>query len=213
MNWSEIFEMLFKDPKLILEKGGFWVLLLIIFLENGVIFGIFLPGDYLLFAAGMFSDLLGVNVFVLALAICLSAILGTLTGYKTGEFTGRNFLHKDTWLVKKKHIVLTRAYFVKFGGRTIMYSKFLPYVRTLAPILAGVVEMPFRRMMMYNVAGAALWSGSLVLSGHYLGATFPELKNNIEYIILGLILITTSIVAISYLKSSKKVKKSVSQAE
>ncbi len=206
MSWGEVIDMLFKDPKLILEKGGFWVLLSIVFLENGVIIGVVLPGDYLLFTAGMFVEMLGVNVWVLAFCVCISAIAGTFTGYKTGEFTGRRFLQKDTWLVKQKHIILTRAYFLKYGGKTIMYSKFLPYVRTLAPILAGVVEMPFRRMMNYNIAGAALWSSSLIIGGYYLGNLFPSLKDHIEYIIFVLIAVTTSIVVISYFKSRKRKK-------
>ena len=203
MTWSDYID-LFTDAKVILEKGGFWALLAIIFLENGVIIGVVLPGDYLLFTAGMFALDLGVNIYVMTLSAFICAILGTFLGYQTGYYTGKKFLQKDTWLIKKKHIVLTRAYFIRYGGKTIMYGKFLPYVRTLSPMLAGVVEMPIKKMMRFNILGSGLWTGSLILGGYFLGTTFPILKDNIHYFIFAFIGITTSIVVISYLRTSKK---------
>ena len=202
MTWSEFVDVI-TDAQLLLEKGGFWTLLAVVFLENGVVIGIFLPGDYLLFAAGMFSAKLGVNVFLLTISVWFCAVAGAFVGYQTGLYSGKKFLKKDTWLIKQKHIILTRAYFIRFGEKTILFSKFLPYVRTLAPILAGVVEMPTPKMMRFNILGGALWSGILILGGHYLGKTFPMLKDNIHYFIFGFIGITTSIVLFSYLKSMR----------
>ena len=207
MSWSEFISMM-TDAELILKKGGFWTLLLIVFLENGVIVGVFLPGDYLLVLAGVYcNEYLHVNIYVLSFSIWFVTILGTYLGYVTGEFSGKKFLQKDTWLVKHKHIVLTRAYFIKFGGRTLAISKFLPYVRTLAPMLSGVVEMPLKRVFNYTIIGSTLWVLIFTVGGYYLGAVYPGVKSYMHYLVAVLITMSTSVVVISYLRGKSKRRK------
>jgi len=203
VSWDEIYEFL-TNAEVAIKKGGYIALLSIVFVENGIIFGIFLPGDYLLFTAGLLcgTGIFDVNIGVLLFAVWAAAVGGTLLGYITGKKVGKPYFQKESFFLKHKHIVQTRAYFFKYGGKTILVSKFLPWVRTLAPILAGAVEMPFKRFFAYNVGGSILWVGILVGGGFWLGDIYGKaLLDYLEYIILGFIVITTSAVIFSYLKT------------
>lgn len=203
MSWDEIYEFL-TNAEVAIKKGGYIALLSIVFAENGIIIGIFLPGDYLLFTAGLLcgTGVFDVNIGILLFAVWAAATAGTLVGYLTGKKVGKPFFQKESFFLKHKHIVQTRAYFFKFGGKTILVSKFLPWVRTLAPILAGAVQMPFKRFMAYNLAGSVLWVGVLVGGGFWLGDIYGKvLLDYLEYFILGFIVISTGIVLISYFKT------------
>lgn len=203
MSWDEIYELL-TNAEVAIKKGGYIALLSIVFAENGIIIGIFLPGDYLLFTAGLLcgTGVFDVNIGILLFAVWTAAVSGTLVGYLTGKKVGKPFFQKESFFLKHKHIVQTRAYFFKFGGKTILVSKFLPWVRTLAPILAGAVQMPFKRFMAYNLAGSVLWVGVLVGGGFWLGDIYGKvLLDYLEYFILGFIVISTGIVLISYFKT------------
>ena len=208
MSWEELYEFL-TNAEVAIQKGGYVALLSIVFAENGIIFGIFLPGDYLLFTAGLLcgTGVFDVNIIVLLLAVWAAAVGGTLTGYLTGKKVGKPYFQKESYFLKHKHIVQTRAYFFKYGGKTILAAKFLPWVRTLAPILAGAVEMPFKRFMTYNMAGAVLWVGVLVGGGYELGDIYGKvLLDYLEYFIFGFIVLTTGIVGVSYVKTQLKQK-------
>jgi len=209
LNWDEIYEF-FTNAEVAIRKGGYIALLSIVFAENGIIFGIVLPGDYLLFTAGLLcgTGVFEVNIFILLLAVWVAAVSGTLVGYITGKKVGKPYFQKESFFLKHKHIVQTRAYFFKFGGKTILAAKFLPWVRTLAPILAGAVEMPFKRFMTYNAVGAILWVGLLVGGGFWLGDIYGKvLLDYLEYFILGFIVLTSGVVVLSYLKTQMKNKK------
>ena len=209
MSWDEIYEFI-TNAEVAIKKGGYITLLSIVFAENGLIFGIILPGDYLLFTAGLLcgTGIFDVNIGVLLFAVWAAATSGALVGYLTGIKVGKPYFQKESFFLKHKHIIHTRAFFFKYGGKTILVSKFLPWVRTLAPILAGAVAMPIRRFMIYNMGGSILWVGVLIGGGFLLGDIYGKtLLDYLEYFILGFILITTSIVVTSYLKNSLKKKK------
>lgn len=206
MTWDEIYEFI-TNAEVAIRKGGFVALLSIVFVENGIIFGIVLPGDYLLFTAGLLcgTEVFDVHIGTLLFAVWAAASAGTLVGYITGKKVGKPYFQKESFFLKHKHILQTRAYFFRYGGKTILVSKFLPWVRTLAPILAGAVEMPFRRFMIYNMAGAVLWVGLLIGGGYLLGDIYGKvLLDYLEYFIIGFIVVSTGIVYISYLTSKKK---------
>lgn len=199
MSIHEITQFLVSSEDIVL-KGGLILVLLIVYAENGLFFGFFLPGDYLLFAAGLFcgTDDFKVPISVLTSAILLAAILGSYTGYFFGKIVGKSFLQKDTFFVKRKHIIETRAYFIKYGGMTLLVGRFLPIVRTFGPIVAGIVDMEFKRFSLFNVLGGIIWACGLVLSGYFLGVQFPEVKQYIHYIIIGFIVVTSAVVLRSY---------------
>ena len=126
-------------------------------------------------------------------------------GYFFGKKVGRKlFLRKSSFLFKYEYLVRTRAYYMKYGGNTLVVARFFPIIRTFAPILAGVVEMNIKKFTIYNVVGGVLWIVSLVLSGYYLGRQFPNLINYLEYIIIGFLLITSIVLVRAFLKMRKK---------
>lgn len=206
MTFEELYEII-TNAEVAIRKGGFIALISIVFVENGVIFGIVLPGDYLLFTAGLLcgTNVFDINIGVLLFSVWAAATGGTLAGYLFGKKVGKPFFQKESFFLKHKHIVQTRAYFLKYGGKTILVGKFLPWVRTLSPILAGAVEMPFRRFMIYNMVGSVLWVVILIGGGYWLGDIYGKvLLDYLEYFIIGFIALTTGIVVISYLKTQLK---------
>jgi membrane-associated protein len=185
----------FIDPEKLLKEGGFYVVMFVIFAETGLFFGFFLPGDYLLFLAGMFvaTGKLDVNLFVLILGLMIAAIAGNFTGYWFGRKTGPVlYQRKDTFFFKKKFLKSAEAYYNKQGAFALIMGRFVPIVRTFAPIIAGVVKLDYRKFALYNILGAVLWICSLTLLGYFLGKKFEkEINQYLLYIILGFILITT----------------------
>ncbi|RAI99764.1 membrane-associated protein [Chitinophaga skermanii] len=185
------------NPKWIIEHGGLYLLLFIIFAETGLFVGFFLPGDSLLFVAGIYSELLcesffNIPFFVLMSLIALAGIIGNLVGYWFGKKSGPMlFRKKDTLLFKKKHLQQAHDFYEKYGGGAIFIARFLPIVRTFAPIIAGIVQMDRKKFMFYNIIGSITWVFSLMLAGHYLDKIFPNLKEHLELIIIVIILITT----------------------
>lgn len=183
------------DPQSILHYGGLGLLLFVIFAETGLFVGFFLPGDSLVFIAGMFCyaqpDLLGVGPVVLILLMSTAAVMGNIAGYWFGKKTGTPlFQREDSFFFKKRHLELTRDFYDKHGAKTIVLGRFLPYIRTFAPILAGVIEVNFRSFLLQSVVGAFLWIGSLSIAGFFLGS-YSWVRDHIEWIVLGLIGVTT----------------------
>ena len=196
----------------IIQKGGLILVILIVFLENGLFFGFFLPGDYLLFSAGLLCGTGDFEVPIVTLTTCLmgAAVVGSYVGYFFGRVVGKNlYKREDTFFFKRKHVAQTRLYFSKFGGRTLMFGRFLPIIRTFAPIFAGVIELDFKQFSIYNIIGGVVWVFSLVVGGYFLGIRFPGLLNYLEYIIFGFFAVT-SVVVIRTLFKGKKVRKKVS---
>ncbi len=192
------------DPEKLLREGGFYVVMFVIFAETGLFFGFFLPGDYLLFLAGMFvaTGKLDVNIYVLIVGLLVAAISGNFTGYWFGRKTGPVlYQRKDSFFFKKRFLKAAEAYYNKQGAFALIMGRFVPIVRTFAPIIAGVVKLDFRKFALYNVLGAIFWIASLTLLGYFLGKKFErEINQYLLYIILGFIVITTLPVIIAFLR-------------
>ena len=185
---------------------GLLVIIFIIFAETGLFAGFFLPGDSLLFLAGIYSELLTrqislgndfANVVLLSALVSVSGILGNMVGYWFGVKGGTYLYNKeDTFWFKEKYLLQARDFFDKYGGKAIIFARFLPIFRTFAPIVAGIASMDKKKFMFNNILGSVLWSFSMILSGHYLSDLFKnqlgiDLKAHIEYIVIIIVLITT----------------------
>jgi len=197
------------NPESIIQYGGLWLLLFVVFAETGLFIGFFLPGDSLIFISGLLCatkpHLLNTSIFLLISLLISSAVLGNIVGYWFGKKTGENlFQKKDTFLFRKKHLETTKLFYNKHGGKALILGRFLPIIRTFAPIIAGVIQVDFKRFMFYNIVGATLWITSLSSIAFFLGKEFPQTENYIGYIVIGLIMITTIPVFMTYLKNRKK---------
>jgi membrane-associated protein len=194
----------FIDPEKLLKEGGFYVVVFVIFAETGLFFGFFLPGDYLLFLAGMFvaTGRLDVNIFVLILGLFIAAVAGNFTGYWFGRKTGPMLYNrKETFFFKKRYLVAAEKYYRKQGAFALIMGRFVPIVRTFAPIFAGVVKLDIKKFALYNILGAILWIASLTLLGYFLGRRFAQqIEEYLVYIIIGFIIITTIPLIITFVK-------------
>ncbi|WP_348798338.1 DedA family protein [Flavobacterium adhaerens] len=186
---------------------GLYIVLFIVFAETGLFAGFFLPGDSLLFLAGIYSrdlvqsviyiesDLL--NLLLLASLVAFSGIIGNMVGYWFGAKSGYYLYNReDTFLFKKKYLIQSKDFFEKHGGKAIIYARFLPVVRTFAPIVAGIGSMDKKRFMFYNILSSILWSFTLIFAGHYLygfclNQWGIDLKEHIEKIVIAIILVST----------------------
>lgn len=212
-------QLLNPEFYILLELGGIkiglYVVLFIVFAETGLLAGFFLPGDSLLFLCGIYSESLMkdfstgsdfLNVTLLASAITVMGIFGNMLGYWFGSKSG-TYLYKreDSFLFKKKYIFQSKDFFEKYGGKAIVFARFLPIFRTFAPVIAGIVAMDRKKFMFYNILGSILWSFTMIFAGHYLYELFLhqfkiDLKHYIEYIVVGIVLVTTIPVLIKLLK-------------
>lgn len=192
------------DPVKLLREGGFYLLLFVIFAETGLFFGFFLPGDYLLFLAGMFvaTNKLDVSIYILIAGLIAAAVGGNFVGYWFGKRTGPVlYQREDSFFFKKKYLKSAEIYYRKQGAFALIMGRFIPIVRTFAPIIAGIVRLDFNKFAFYNISGAFLWITSLTLLGFYLGRSFEqEINDYLLYIIIGFILITAIPLIVTYLK-------------
>ncbi|RZK11383.1 MAG: DedA family protein [Flavobacterium sp.] len=200
-------------------KLGLYLVLFIVFAETGLFAGFFLPGDSLLFLAGIYNRELIENVFfidssflnvtLLATFVALAGILGNMVGYWFGSKSGYYLYNKqDSFWFKKKYLVQSKDFFEKHGGRAIIFARFLPIFRTFAPIVAGIVMMEKKKFMFYNIISSFVWSFSLIFAGHYLYGFLLrnyeiDLKQHIELIVIILVLITILPVIIKFSRKSK----------
>ncbi|TDE42970.1 DedA family protein [Flavobacterium rhamnosiphilum] len=200
-------------------KLGIYIVLFIVFAETGLFAGFFLPGDSLLFLAGIYSrDLIEnilfiendfVNVVLLSTLVALSGILGNIVGYWFGSKSGYYLYNKeDSFWFKKKYLVQSKDFFEKYGGKAIIFARFLPIFRTFAPIVAGIVSMDKKKFMFYNILSSFIWSFTLIFAGHYLYGFLLDnyqidLKEHIEIIVIALVGITVLPVIYKFSKKSK----------
>ena len=203
-------------------KLGIYIVLFIVFAETGLFAGFFLPGDSLLFLAGIYSrELLEnilfidndfLNVVLLSTLVALSGILGNVVGYWFGSKSGYYLYNKqDSFWFKRKYLVQSKDFFEKYGGKAIIFARFLPIFRTFAPIVAGIVSMDKKKFMFYNILSSFIWSYTLIFAGHYLYGFLLDnyqidLKQHIELIVL--ILVGITILPVIY-KFGKKTKEEV----
>jgi membrane-associated protein len=196
----------------IIDYGGLYILLLVVFAETGLFVGFFFPGDSLLFAAGVFLDKIS-NKFIgvpqdsptlfgwphisIILMIMIASVLGNIVGYWFGRKTGPLlYERRETWLFKKKHLLRAKAFYDKYGKGTIFLAKFLPIIRTFAPIVAGMVKMERHVFMIFNIVGSVCWVATMMLTGYFLDSWVKRkfdfsLQDHIEAIAIGIILVTT----------------------
>lgn len=183
---------------------GVWVTFLIIFAESGLLIGFFLPGDSLIFTAGLLASQGHFNIWYFLLGGSIAAILGDNVGYAFGrKFGPRFFSRDDSWLFKKDHVEKARDFYEKHGPLTIVLARFTPVVRTFAPILAGVGHMNYRTFLTYNIFGGLLWVWGLGLLGFYAGRLIPDID---KYIlpILALIIVASILPGVITAVRSKK---------
>jgi membrane-associated protein len=202
-----------KLAALVNAYGGLYIVALVIFAETGLFIGFFLPGDSLLFVAGLMiaNDQQAnptfnhpVNLLYWIALITVAGIIGNMVGYWFGRKTGPIlFERRDTFLFKRKHIIQAKEFYDKRGGGAIILARFLPIVRTFAPIVAGIVTMERKKFFLYNVIGSALWVASMVVSGFFLGE-IEWVKHNFEKIVIGLIIVTTGPVLFKMFFGKKK---------
>ncbi len=204
-NLREFFEILLNSEKLI-HYGGLALLLIVIFAETGLVIGFIFPGDALLFTAGLLcgSDL-AVNIWLLVITVALAAIAGNVTGYLTGFYFGKRLLQKkDSFFFKQRHLAQAQTYYEKYGGIALIAGRFMPVIRTFVPILAGTIGINFWKFNLYNISGAILWSGTLIPLGYLVGRKIPASIDNIEYIVLGITLVTMTILVRGIVKFRKR---------
>ena len=184
------------DPESIIRYGGLSLLLFVIFAETGLLVGFFLPGDNLILLAGILCkakpELLHVEIYVLMPLMIMAAIVGNTFGYWFGKRSGEAlYKRKDSFLFKQRHLDVTKTYYTKYGGHfTLILARFIPIIRTFAPILAGVIKVDWKSFMLYNIIGAAAWIISLSGIGYLLVQVFPGIMNYMSYIFITLIVIT-----------------------
>lgn len=200
----------FKDllnPEFYIEHGGLWILLFIVFAETGLLAGFFLPGDSLLFVAGIYSDKLGdeilpggnefLHLLILMILISIAGILGNFVGFWFGRKSGPYLYdRKDSFFFKKKYLNQAHEFFEKHGGTAIIFARFLPIIRTFAPVVGGIVDMDKKKFTYYNIVGCIVWVATMLFAGHFLQKFVLnqfgfDLKEHLEVIVLGIVLVTT----------------------
>jgi len=173
------------------QTWTYLILFFIIFAETGFVVTPFLPGDSLLFAAGAIiaKPESGLNIFVMCLLLIVAAILGDLVNYHIGNYIGpKAFSGKYKWL-KADYLEKTQKFYVKHGGKTIIYARFIPIVRTFAPFVAGIGTMSYSRFASYNIVGGVTWVVSFLFIGYFFGG-LPVIKDNFTYVIFGIIILS-----------------------
>ena len=173
----------------IIDTYGLWtylILFAIIFCETGLVVMPYLPGDSLLFVAGALAGAGYLNIEILLISLFAAAVIGDTVNYWIGNTTGMKVLEKNYSLIRREHLEKTQEYFTRYGGITIVIARFIPFIRTFAPFLAGVGKMRYRWFITYNVIGAALWILGFTLAGYFFGS-IPIVQQNFNYIIYAII--------------------------
>ena len=231
MNTFDWTQLINPEFYITLEFAGFqmglYIVLFIVFAETGLFAGFFLPGDSLLFLSGIYAsgsvvngvyhpglvdqfvhiDSEFINVLILVSFVAIAGILGNMVGYWFGSKSGYYLFKKeDTFWFKKKYLIQSKDFFERYGGKAIIYARFLPIFRTFAPIIAGIVTMDKKKFMFFNIVSSFLWSFVLIFSGHYLYGIFKtygiDLKEHIELIVIGIVLLSTLPVLFKLLKKT-----------
>ncbi|MFD3307869.1 DedA family protein [Streptomyces sp. NPDC058694] len=201
------------DPDYLLDSFGIWGLLLIVFAESGLLIGFFLPGDSLLFTAGLLitSNQLDFPLWAAVVLICIAAIVGDQVGYMFGKKVGPSlFTRPDSRLFKQENVVKAHEFFEKYGPKSLVLARFVPIVRTFTPIIAGVSGMKYRSFLIFNVVGGILWGAGVTLLGSWLGQ-IDFVKKNIEPILLLIVFISVVPIIIEFMRARSKSKKNPQQ--
>ncbi|SEM40477.1 membrane-associated protein [bacterium A37T11] len=187
------------------QAWTYLILFLIIFAETGLVVTPFLPGDSLLFAAGAIiaKPETNLNIWVMWLILIVAAFMGDLVNYHVGKFVGPRAFSGKIRLLKKEYLEKTQAFYHKYGGKTIIYARFIPIVRTFAPFIAGIGMMSYLRFASYNIVGGVLWVSSFLLLGYYFGG-LQMVKDNFTYVVLAIICLSLLPPLFEMLRGNKK---------
>ena len=199
----EFFQRLYHFEELI-RWGGLPVIAVIVFAETGLMVGFFLPGDSLLVTAGLLAASGYLSVTALLVCLCLSAIMGDSLSYAIGRRMGpKIFTREHSIFFHKDHLLRAKHFYEKYGSKTIVIARFIPIVRTFAPVVAGVGEMEYSKFIFYNIAGGVGWVCSMILGGYFLGRSIPHIDKHIHKVILVVIFVSLLPMAYEWWKSRK----------
>jgi membrane-associated protein len=208
------------NPEFYIQNGGLWLFLFIVFAETGLFAGFFLPGDSLLFVAGIYSSELAaelvdthsdfMNLLLVTALVVVAGVIGNGVGYWFGARSGPYlFKREDTFFFKKKHLIAAKEFYDKYGGSAIVFARFMPFIRTFAPIVAGIVGMDRKKFAFFNIVGCVAWAVSMLFAGHYLYMFFLkrfnfDIKEHLEAIVILIIFVTTAPVLWKFFARNRK---------
>jgi membrane-associated protein len=215
------------NPTTIISIGGLYLLIAVIFAETGLLVGFFLPGDSLLFITGLYAsncrrafiegtpglcEFSGLDpqygLYQILLFVSIAAIVGDSVGYFVGSKAGSTlYSRKDSIFFKKKYLDHTQKFYERHGGKAIVLGRFLPIIRTFAPVVAGVVKLEYKKFIWYNITGGILWVFSMVLSGYFLGQLIPGLDKYLEFIVIGIVVASSIPVIRTFIQEKNLAKK------
>jgi len=193
------------NPEALITTGGLTILFLIVFAETGLFFCFFFPGDSLVFTAGVLCATRDLDAGwpTVCAVMTAAAVLGNMTGFYFGKRTGPMLMKRqDSIFFKKDYVHTADRFYKKYGGAALVMGRFLPIIRTFAPIVAGILDLSYRRFFFLSVVGAALWVVPLVTAGYFLG-TVPFVRENLGYIIIGMVIAITTPVIFKVIKESR----------
>jgi membrane-associated protein len=187
---NEFFSRLNKLDELI-RWGGYTILAFIVFAETGLLVGFFLPGDSLIVTAGLFAGKGDLSIGILFFLLSAMAIIGDATSYWIGRSAGHAiFTREKSIFFAKDHLLAAKHFYEKYGAKTIVIARFVPIIRTFAPVVAGVGEMAYGKFALYNAFGGIMWVGSMLSIGYFLGHSIPNVESKMHFIIAGIILLS-----------------------
>jgi len=185
--------------------GGYAILVAIVFVETGLLVGFFLPGDSLLITAGLVAATGALNIWSLNVLLILAAVVGDSVGYAIGWRAGpRLFTRPKSRLFNPKHVERTRAFYARHGPKTIVIARFVPIIRTFAPVVAGVGQMEYRRFIFYNIAGGVGWVTSMTWAGYLLGQTVPNISDHIHILVVIVILLSLIPIVVELVRERRR---------
>lgn len=189
----------------VIRWGGYGLLVAIVFTETGLLVGFFLPGDSLLITAGLLAAAGVLNIWWLHVLLIAAAITGDSMGYAIGARIGpRLFTREKSWLFNPRHVQRTREFYARHGAKTIVIARFVPIIRTFAPVVAGVGEMAYPRFLFYNVAGGIGWVFSMTGAGYLLGSAVPNIDRHIHFVVIVVIVLSVIPIGIEILRERRR---------
>ena len=198
---QDFFRTVYNVPELI-RWGGLIGLVLIVFAETGLMIGFFLPGDSLLVTAGLFAARGDLDIVTLNLSLIAAAIVGDAVGYWIGKRTGQALYNRpNSFFFRRQHLIKTHEFYEKHGGKTIVIARFMPILRTFAPVVAGAADMTYRKFVVYNVLGGVGWVLSMTLTGYFLGQAVPNIEEHIHIVVAVVIFLSLLPGLIAFLRA------------
>ena len=189
----------------LIRWGGYVGLTAIVFTETGLLIGFFLPGDSLLITAGLVAAAGGLDIWWLNVLLIAAAVSGDSVGYAIGARIGpRLFTREKSWLFNPRHVERTREFYARHGAKTIVIARFVPIIRTFAPVVAGVGQMPYRRFLVYNVVGGVGWVASMTWAGYLLGNVVPNIDRHIHIVVIVVIVLSVIPIGVEILRERRR---------